>query len=52
MTDEQIDQLRALIQCEVEYALQEENGYMWSYERKEINDAAWKNFKETFNNED
>ena len=48
MTDEQIDQLRALIQCEIDYALQEENGYRFSYETKAFNDGAWETFKETF----
>lgn len=48
MTKEQIEQLRALIQCEIEYALQEENGYRFSYENKEFNDKAWETFKESF----
>jgi len=48
MTDEQIEQLRALIQCEIDYALQEENGYRFSYETKAFNDGAWETFKETF----
>ena len=48
MTDEQIDQLRALIQCEIDYALQEESGYKFSYETKAFNDGAWETFKETF----
>ena len=49
MTDEQIDQLRALIQCEIDYALQEENDYKFSYETKAFNDGAWETFKESFN---
>ena len=49
MTKEQIEQLRALIQCEIDYALQEENGYRFSYETKEFNDKAWETFMETFN---
>jgi hypothetical protein len=48
MTEEQIEQLRALIQCEIDYALQEENEYRFSYEIKAFNDGAWKTFKETF----
>ena len=48
MTDEQIDQLRALIQCEIDYAMQEESGYKFSYETKAFNDGAWETFKETF----
>ena len=48
MTEEQIEQLRALIQCEIDYAMQEESGYKFSYETKAFNDGAWETFKETF----
>ena len=48
MTKEQIEQLRALIQCEIDYAMQEESGYKFSYETKAFNDGAWETFKETF----
>ena len=48
MTEQQIEQLRALIQCEIDYALQEENGYRFSYETKAFNDGAWETFTKTF----
>ena len=48
MTDEQIEQLRALIQCEVDYMLREERGDEFAYEHKNFNDGAWETFKETF----
>jgi|LakMenE01Jun11ns_1017448.scaffolds.fasta_scaffold9205361_3 hypothetical protein len=48
MTKEQIEQLRALIQCEINYALQEESGYRFSYETKEFNDTAWETFIDSF----
>jgi hypothetical protein len=48
MTKEQIEQLRALIQCEIDYALQEENGYRFSYETKKFNDGAWQTFVDSF----
>jgi hypothetical protein len=48
MTKEQIEQLRALIRCEIDYALQEENGYRFSYETKAFNDGAWESFTTTF----
>ena len=48
MTDEQIDQLRALIQCEVDYVLREERGERFAFEHKKFNDNAWETFKETF----
>jgi hypothetical protein len=49
MTKEQIEQLRALIQCEIDYALQEENAYRFSYETKAFNDGAWQTFIDSFN---
>jgi hypothetical protein len=49
MTKEQIEQLRALIQCEIDYAMQEESGYRFSYETKEYNDKAWETFIDSFN---
>jgi hypothetical protein len=49
MTKEQIEQLRALIQCEIDYAMQEESGYRFSYETKEFNDGAWETFIDSFN---
>jgi hypothetical protein len=48
MTKEQIEQLRALIQCEIDYAMQEESGYRFSYETKEFNDGAWETFIDSF----
>jgi hypothetical protein len=48
VTKEQIEQLRALIQCEIDYAIQEENGYRFSYETKEFNDGAWQTFIDSF----
>lgn len=51
MTKEQIEQLRALIQREIDYALQEESGYKFSYENKESNDRAWETFTNSFNND-
>jgi len=48
MTDEQIDQLRALIQCEVDFMLREERGDKFAYEHNDFNTAAWETFKETF----
>ena len=48
MTEQQIDLLRTLIQAEVEYAIQNENGYMWSFEQDKANDQAWETFKRTF----
>ena len=32
MTDEQIEQLRALIQCEIDYVLRQERGDEFAYE--------------------
>ena len=49
MTKEQIEQLRALIQCEIEYAIQEENGHRFSHETKQFNDGAWQTFIDSFN---
>jgi len=48
MTKEQIEQLRALIQCEIDYAMQEESGYRFSYETKKFNDGAWETFIDSF----
>ena len=48
MTKEQIEQLRALIQCEIDYAMQEESGYRFSYETKAFNDGAWQTFIDSF----
>ena len=49
MTRKQIEQLRALIQCEIDYAIQEEKEYRFSYETKEFNDGAWETFIDSFN---
>ena len=49
MTKEQIEQLRALIQCEVEYALKEEHGYKFAFEHRDFNDGAWQTFIDSFN---
>jgi len=51
MTKDQIERLRALIQCEVEYALQEENGYKFSYETREFNNILWQTFIDSFKEE-
>jgi len=48
MTEQQIEQLRALIQCEIDYALREERGEMFAFEHTEFNDGAWETFKESF----
>ena len=49
MTKEQIEQLRALIQCEIDYALREERGEMFAFEHGEFNDGAWQTFIDSFN---
>mgnify|MGYP006290348737 FL=1 len=48
MTDEQIEQLRALIQCEIDYMLREERGEKFAFEHDNFNTLAWETFKETF----
>ena len=48
MTDEQIEQLRALIQCEIDSALREERGEEFAYTHNNFNTLAWETFKETF----
>ena len=48
MTDKQIEILRTLIKGEIESALQNENGYKFSYEQEKANDQGWETFKETF----
>lgn len=47
MTEQQIDLLRTLIQAEIEYAIQNENGYKWSFEQGKANDQDWETFKRT-----
>lgn len=49
MTKQQIEQLRALIQCEIDYALREERGEMFAFEHREFNDGAWQTFIDSFN---
>ena len=48
MTDEQIDQLRALIQCEVDFMLREARGDEFAYEHNDFNTLAWETFRDTF----
>ncbi len=48
MTNEQIEQLRALIQCEIDYMLREERGEKFAFEHDNFNTLAWESFKETF----
>ena len=48
MTKEQIEQLRALIQCEVDYVLREERGEKFAYEHRNFNDGAWQTFIDSF----
>jgi hypothetical protein len=48
MTKEQIEILRSLIRGEIEAAIQNENGYKFSYEQEKMNDQAWEAFKESF----
>ena len=48
MTEQQIEQLRALIQCEIDYAIREERGDKFAFEHKKFNDGAWETFKESF----
>lgn len=50
MTDEQIDQLRKLIQREINYELREARSSQ-SLVYKNYNDKAWEKFKETFKND-
>ena len=49
MTKEQIEQFRALIQCEIDYAVREERGEMFAFEHREFNDGAWQTFIDSFN---
>ena len=48
MTKEQIEMLRSLIQGEIEVALQNENGYRFSFEQEKANDQGWQTFIQTF----
>lgn len=48
MTKEQIEMLRCLIQGEIEVALQNENGYRFSFEQEKSNDQGWETFIQTF----
>ena len=48
MTKEQIEMLRSLIQGEIEVALQNENGYRFSFEQEKSNDQGWETFIQTF----
>ena len=48
MTKEQIEMLRCLIQGEIEVALQNENGYRFSFEQEKSNDQEWETFIQTF----
>lgn len=49
MTKEQIEQLRALIQCEIDYALREERGDKFAFEHNDYNTLAWQTFIDSFN---
>jgi hypothetical protein len=48
MTKEQIEILRSLIKGEIEAALQNENGYKFSYEQEKANDQGWETFIDSF----
>jgi hypothetical protein len=48
MTKDQIQILRLLIQGEIEAAIQNENGYKFSYEQEKSNDQGWETFIESF----
>jgi hypothetical protein len=48
MTKEQIEMLRCLIQGEIESALQNENGYKFSFEQEKSNDQGWETFIDSF----
>ena len=48
MTKEQIEQLRALIQCEIDYALREERGDKFAFEHDKYNTLAWQTFIDSF----
>ncbi len=48
MTKEQIEILRSLIRGEIEAALMNENGYMWSFEQEKSNDQGWETFIDSF----
>lgn len=49
VTKEQIQMLRTLIQGEIEAALQNENGYRFSFEQEQTNIQGWETFKDSFN---
>lgn len=49
MTKEQIQMLRTLIKCEIEVALQNENGYRFVYETEKATNEAWETFIDSFN---
>jgi hypothetical protein len=48
MTKEQIEMLRCLIQGEIEAAIQNENGYKFSFEQEKANDQGWETFIDSF----
>jgi hypothetical protein len=48
MTREQIEILRSLIRGEIEAAIQNENGYKFSYEQEKANDQGWETFIDSF----
>jgi hypothetical protein len=48
MTKEQIEMLRCLIQGEIEAAIQNENGYKFSFEQEKANDQGWETFTNSF----
>jgi len=49
MNKQQIEMLRSLIRGEIEAALQNENGYIWSFEQEKSNDQGWETFIDSFN---
>jgi imidazoleglycerol phosphate synthase glutamine amidotransferase subunit HisH len=48
MTKEQIEILRCLIKGEIEAAIQNENGYKFSFEQEKSNDQGWETFIDSF----
>ena len=48
MTKEQIEMLRTLIQGEIEAAIQNENGYRFSFEQEQTNIQGWETFIDSF----
>jgi hypothetical protein len=45
---DRLNKLRQLIQLEIDYAFQIENGYRFTHETRETNDRKWKDFEALF----